>query len=372
MTSIEDLFPVEHSIHQLMEVERELDARIIRRQLSIADASFKTNRVKRVLKVEPSHHVERYGESFLWTLTINGLLDQSQSQHHMVSKPTKPVARSFSSLLNKLVVVATGEDGASRVIFEWTKTPSGLEVEHFEIRETSAVVERIELKIILQVDSQPERFRVSQELQAIAQTETGTTPQLVLAIWQYVKAKKLQESDEKKIFGCDDTLRQLFGISRASFSDIPTLLRPHMLPLEPIELGPYVIDLRTEEGITSSGDLDVGDSDEWEVPIEVDEPGKPRIGSAGVVAMQREVSQLEQKLTDATKALYASRQHEEILLRFAKDPIGTLQQLMAVQTADKAMLLGEPSFTVNDLLSSSTFSGEEMERIVTYYTNTVL
>lgn len=371
---------------RLLDFERELDWKIVRKQTQIADAAFKVSKVKRTLKVYVSHQAENqpsFGMATTpetppsWTLRIDARIESYGRQGRSATRP-------FSHFLRSVVVEmgdaggdegmdmdtdeGEGEDkhkdkddkreqrgarrGAASVV-EWNKTATTGETDGFEIRRIGAV--DVPVRILLRLDYQPERFRLSPELASVVDLELATRPQVVLALWQYIKLHRLQESEERKVVNNDATLQRLFGVEKMTFSEIPARLDPHLLPPEPIELH-YVVAVGRVEG-----------SAIWDIDVELDDPAKPRPISANLVAQQREIALLEQKIAEVMTALRASAVHERVLRSFARDPVECVRKLVAAQCADVEVALGEPSITLDDLSRAQNFDSEDIERAVSLF-----
>lgn len=282
-----------------------------------------------------------------WTLRLDARLEAYGRQG-------KTSHRAFSTFLRSLVI-QLGDGRRPEDLIEWHKTAATPETDGFEVRRAGTT--DVPAKILLTLDYQPERFRLSPPLAHVVDLELATKPQVVLALWQYIKLHKLQESDEKKVVNNDDTLRALFACDKMSFSEIPARLEPHLLPPEPIELE-YLVAVERPEG-----------SAIWDIDVEIDDPSKPRPISANLVAQQREISLLEQRISEVSTALRAATVHEHLLLQFAEDPVGCIRRLMAAQCADLEVAAGEPAITLSDLERARNFDTEEIERAVTLFVN---
>ena len=60
-------------------------------------------------------------------------------------------------------------------------------------------------------DEQPERLKLSQELQDIIDMEEATRSEIISALWDYAQTKGLQEDHEKRLVRCDAKLRNVFA-----------------------------------------------------------------------------------------------------------------------------------------------------------------
>lgn len=363
-----------------------------------------------MLKVYVSHACEEQDEGRTsWTLRIDARLESFGRQGRSVTRPFSHFIKSIVVVLNDAAPsnmdVVEDNGGSSRLeetTLEWTKGPATAETDGFEIKRVGN--RDVAVKIVLKLEYQPEKYRPSPELKEIVDLELATRPQIVLAIWQYIKLHRLQESDEKKIVNCDEQLQRLFGVERMSFSEIPARLDPHLLPPLPIELDylitvnkplssstnnttlpchPFIANPNVLGSPNSSGSNNANNNGSgsgtgsingsnpacWDIEVEVDDPSKSRPASANVVAQQREIALLEQKIAEVTTALKASTHHQRTLLSFASDPVRCVQRLMKAQCAEQQCALGEPAITLNDLNSAQTFNTDEIERTVSIFSN---
>lgn len=58
-------------------------------------------------------------------------------------------------------------------------------------------------------DEAPERFRLSKELAELLDTEEDDRASIIYGIWEYVKAMELQQDDEKRLVQCNERLRDV-------------------------------------------------------------------------------------------------------------------------------------------------------------------
>jgi SWI/SNF-related matrix-associated actin-dependent regulator of chromatin subfamily D len=309
-----------------------------------------------MLKVYISHHAENQAGFGMvtdvdsppcWTLRVEARLELFGRQGRTQVKP-------FSHFLKSMVVQLGDGTGPGQLI-EWIKNSNTQETDGFEIKRTGTT--NTPVRVVLRMDHQPEQFRVSPELAQIIDPESKTKPKIILDIWHYIKEHKLQESDEKKIVQNDETLRRIFGCDKMSFAEIPAKLSPHLLPPLPIELE-YFISVDRVEG-----------SAIWEVEVELDDPAKPRQMAPALVAHQRELALLEQKIGEVGSALKASAIHERNLNNFATSPVETMRRLMEAHIEDHEIAMGEPHITTEDLMRAGSFDNEELERAISVFSS---
>lgn len=65
------------------------------------------------------------------------------------------------------------------------------------------------ITINLHRDENPERYQVSHALADILDVSASTRAEAVMGVWEYIKAMKLEEDEEKRQFECDDRLKKV-------------------------------------------------------------------------------------------------------------------------------------------------------------------
>lgn len=86
-----------------------------------------------------------------------------------------------------------------------TILPSSADFDSLEYERQSD--ENLNVTISLVRDENPERFKLSRELQEVLDTEEEDRAGTVMGIWEYVKALGLQQDEEKRAIQCDDRLK---------------------------------------------------------------------------------------------------------------------------------------------------------------------
>lgn len=67
--------------------------------------------------------------------------------------------------------------------------------------------ENINCTINLYTDEIPERYQLSKELSAVLDTSEDDRASVVMGIWEYIKAMELAQDDDKRMIQCDDRLK---------------------------------------------------------------------------------------------------------------------------------------------------------------------
>lgn len=88
--------------------------------------------------------------------------------------------------------------------------PEAADFDSIEFSRQSSV--NLNATINLVRDETPERLRLSPELAAILDAEEETRPGIVVGLWEYVRAMGLQESEDRRAIRCDE---RLFAVCRS-------------------------------------------------------------------------------------------------------------------------------------------------------------
>ena len=93
-------------------------------------------------------------------------------------------------------------------VVEWIKTTGLADTDGFEVKK-SGTAANVPVKIYLNLDYAPEKFKLSEELSQLLGIHTDTKAHVIMALWQYIKIHKLQDADDKKIINNNDSLQKV-------------------------------------------------------------------------------------------------------------------------------------------------------------------
>ena len=82
----------------------------------------------------------------------------------------------------------------------------------------------------------PEKYKLSLALMEVLGIEVDTRSRIIVAIWHYVKDRKLQNPDDPCYFNCDPALRKVFGEDKMKFTMVSQKISHHLSPAQPIHL----------------------------------------------------------------------------------------------------------------------------------------
>ena len=225
---------------ELREVEKKLDYAMMRKRLDIQDTVNRYVKRQKTMRIWISNLCENQawqrppldGDSFdfdsgadaTYRVKIEGkVLDEpdddiveSGDEEETETKETKPkTQKKFSHYFKSISVEydKTKANGANPNIdpsmqIEWKKTPTSAEIDCLEF--TRKCDENLNIQFNLVRDEQLERYRLSQALAGTLDMEEADRAEVVMGIWEYVKAMGLQEDEERRHVRCDERLRQVY------------------------------------------------------------------------------------------------------------------------------------------------------------------
>ena len=231
----------------LREVEKKLDYAMMRKRLDIQDTVNRNVKRQKTMRIWISNTVENQpwqrpaldensfdfnsGADATYKVKIEGKIldepeddvlnsDDEQEDQEMVdpadSKPETErqqskhkFSHSFKSIsvefdkIRNTVGVNPNIDPSMQI--EWKKNPQSTEFDCLEF--TRKGDETLNITFNLVRDEQLERYRLSQALAGTLDMEEADRAEVVMGIWEYVKAMGLQEDEERRLVRCDERLK---------------------------------------------------------------------------------------------------------------------------------------------------------------------
>lgn len=224
---LDTVVPESRLYTELQTFEKRLDAIMLRKRLDIQEALAKPSKVTRVLSLSVYFAANDRSQALLsrrrfakqhttttrtlrifvsntstnqsmddsaenldneasvpsWTLRIEGRLLEPAN----AAGKSKQPGRKFSSFIKSLVV-EIGQDNTmyhEGNLVEWNKLPAAREFDGFEIKRQSD--RNTKVKIIITVDYQPERFRLSPPLASLLDIMEETRAGVISAMYHYIR-----------------------------------------------------------------------------------------------------------------------------------------------------------------------------------------
>jgi SWI/SNF-related matrix-associated actin-dependent regulator of chromatin subfamily D len=356
--ALERSIPAADHYNRLLATERKLDAAISRKRFDLQESLNRPNKVKRTLRIWCSNTCQDQAWQVMddginielnhfdfensaipgWTLRLEGkVLESDQLNQGEHSLPTPQ----FTDLLRTVVVEAAAplaDDAYSEgPLFEWHKTPQTIgqaplpSYPGMEFKRNGDM--ELDLKIMISLDFLPEKYKLSENLARLLDIQVETRPGIITALWHYVRLHKLQDSDEKRLIQCDQSLQDVFGVERIFFPKIPEMLNKFLEPVDPI-----VLEYRVRV------DKAVHYAVPWDIEIELDNPMRSQMAAALKnlsATAAGSMTHLDEDLASLITAIEHSVSKQEFMTSFSTDPSLFLQDWLDSQDHDLNVIMGE-------------------------------
>ncbi|PYH88532.1 hypothetical protein BO71DRAFT_391375 [Aspergillus ellipticus CBS 707.79] len=367
----------------LRDLEKRLDAAIVRKRLDIQDSISKSVKKYRTMRIWISNTAESQPwqtaapgnnpGSGRYKVRIEGrLLDddtdptapedsddeadddnndddamEQDGPNNTKKSSTKKPKQRFSHFFKSLTV---DFDKPATVMPEevkpvtWTKPqlpPNAVTLpptaDFDSIQFSRASQENLNVTVSLVRDETPERYKLSKELAEVLDVEEETRSGIVLGIWDYIRAMGLQEDEEKRLVRCDHRLRSIFGREQMFFPQIPESIGPHTSPIDPIRL-PYTI--RVDEDYHKDPTPTV-----YDIQVALEDPLRSKMlaltQNPQYTASMRQISTLDDQVALIVQALTHSRARHSFYTALSKDPATFVRRWINSQRRDLETILGE-------------------------------
>ncbi|KAF3917470.1 hypothetical protein ABW21_db0209358 [Orbilia brochopaga] len=409
--AVEEIAPLTASYNDIRAMERRLDAAITRKRLDVQDAvarTLKNHRIFRLFISNTAINQPWQGTSSLdetsfdfstdlipsFRMKIEGrLLDSEDGSTPLQSEVTagsaeaessaagadsgkdvkkedvklpKKLSQLFKSIRVELNRNTMDPSYAESSVIEWQKPPPAApakagapappQTQEFDGFEFERKLEMSALCTIQLVrDDQPERFRLSRELQAVLDTAEDTRPGIMLGIWEYAHLHNLQDRDERRSISCDDRLKKIFKMDRILLPQVPDLITPHLKPIEPITIK-YMI--KVDAAATTPVVYDV--------LLTEDEPLRLRMIKVLNAQMSspfhRNLVMEDDNIAVLVQAINHSKAKRDFWQSLGADPAAFIQQWVSSQRRDLEVILGEKGVDQEESRRAAFFQQETVSQ----------
>lgn len=149
---------------------------------------------------------------------------QSRSTRGGGSTKRKPVKKEKKTKTKKKSKAKVGSDDDSEV--EGEEKPEKEKKGGFHV----SLIKRYYSQTILTTSQKP--MNLSEPLSAMLGESQLSRPQTVKKIWEYVKARDLQDPSDKRNIRCDDAMRAVFKSDKVHMFTMNKLLAAHLYPAD--------------------------------------------------------------------------------------------------------------------------------------------
>lgn len=314
---VQEIVPEIHAYQEMLDLERRLDFNITRRTLDIKESMRRPAQVKKTLRIFLTNlfYTQQDGAPS-WELRVEGrLMDDTRS------------VRKFSSFFKSLVIeLDSSIYGPDNHLVEWHRTAATSETDGFQVRRPGDLP--VKCTILFQLEHQPPHYKIDPKLARLLGKQTDTRPAVINALWQYIKTKTLQDSNEREYINNDNYLAQIFECKRMKFSEIPAKLSNLLSPPDPIVIHHSIV--RPARNLTETQRETQRIDFEVEVEDHID---------AGILNHDtQEIKQLDEKVFGIVADIKRSVTNFGFFSDFSKDPQQSITKWLATQSTDLKLM----------------------------------
>lgn len=245
-------------------------------------------------------------------------------------------------------------------LIEWQKQPNVTnDFDSIEIKRKGDM--NVKSKIVLHLDSNPQKFKLSPALADLLDVKVETKPQIVMGIWNYCKNHKLQDVEDKRLIRCDNRLAQIFGYPQLHFSQLPELITQHLSRPDPIVID-YTI--RVDKPLTQSSKC-------YDIEVELDSIVRQKmLHVVSSTQTQKEIMGLDDKIVQCVQSINNSKIKRDFLMQFSKEPVEFINKWIASQARDLEVILGESKLNLEQIRQTDFYKQPWMKEAVFHYLTT--
>lgn len=222
-------------------------------------------------------------------------------------------------------------------------------------------------------DEYPERFRLSEALAGVLDTDEADRDSIIFGIWDYVKAMNLQQDEEKRLAQCDERLwavslpclfactitliigsfsayssnpkliswnEQVFHSDTFFFPEISKLIQPHLSPLPPVSI-PYTIRVDPQFHSSDSPPSSTSYLIPVSVPSSLLNQQFSLIHPPSFSQLLGELAEIDNEIAVLVQAIGRSKAKHAFMSEMSRDPVSCVNKWVSSQKRDLEMILGE-------------------------------
>ena len=345
------LLPESAIYSQLLEFEARVDAALARKKLDIQEVVRSPPPVQRILRMyvfntfanqvqnpnqgqnSPFQQFGHLQEPPSWTLRIMGrVLEPDDKEPEGNSTKLNPSLPKFSSFFKRITIQLDQSLYPDNHTIVWDGSRVANHVEGFEIKRRGDI--EFVAKIRLEMDYTPERFKLSAPLAELLGVEVDTRPHIIAALWQYIKGKKLQNPADPTLINCDPPLQKILKEERIKLASISGRLNPHLFAPQPVHL---------EHRMKLSGKMPASNAC-YDVGVNVPAPLLKEMSQFLTnIEKHRDIDLYDDLITNSIRKINEHRRRRAYFLGFSQSPVDFINGLIASQSRDLKMVVGQAS-----------------------------
>ncbi|ELQ74460.1 SWI/SNF transcription activation complex subunit [Trachipleistophora hominis] len=312
---------------KLRVLEMHLDKAVLKKKLLVEESHYK--RIKCAKRLRLFINFERFEDSFLLKLDGRVINDLTNTTELRMSDVLKNVCvkLDFEDKEEDSGKKIKSNDGSYvqpektvREFYEWRKSKNDM-LDCFELN-LEAKPEKI--TVLFEFENTFDRYKLISPVRQLFKKETETKTGLLIDIWKYIRLNRLViEADDFTVV-CDEKLKEIFGCDQFKILDMPELVSPLLLPLDPL-----ILEIPVQKNYTSNFDVPIDVDDFYEFPV---------------MYTNNVIFQLDQKIAGLFDILKRNNAKYEVLKKFAANPNSFINDWIIKQ----GHLLKESKFDVNN------------------------
>ncbi|KAF1845345.1 uncharacterized protein K460DRAFT_286553 [Cucurbitaria berberidis CBS 394.84] len=369
---------------ELREVERTLDATMMRKKLDVVDSKHHSRASRYgTMRIWISNTVDNQpwqssgidADAFdfesdtnaTYRVKIQGRLLNEQGDEGLEDEDDKdtdamdedgaedskpaPKPKVFSQYFTSMTIdfdraKSLQPDNFTQIEWKRPENPTAKESNFSELEFERKGDENINITINLQRYQNPEVFRLSKSLAELLDTDEEDRAGVLMGIWEYARSQHLQQDDDERKFACDAKLKALFGGQDSFyFPNLPQLIKPHLTTLPPVQLQ-YTIRV-DKDYITPAADSGKTASEPtiYDVQVALEDPMQPLfqdiLRRPDSIQTLQDIQKIDEQLVLLMGAIGQSKAKHAFFTSLSKDPVAFFKRWLSSQKRDLEVLLGE-------------------------------
>ncbi|KAJ3675766.1 hypothetical protein LUZ60_004808 [Juncus effusus] len=371
---VANLLPESALYTQLLEFESRVDSALTRKKIDIQEALKTPPSMQKTLRIyvfntSANQNPPRVPsqpktlETPSWSLKIIGRIldDPSETDPSGQIPKQNPNYPKFSTFFKRITISLDPNLYPDNPMIIWENARSAAPHEGFEIKRKGE--KEFTVNIRLDMNYTPERFKLSPPLMEVLGIETETRARVIAGIWQYVKAKKLQNPNDPSFFTCDPPLRRVFGEDKTKFSLVSQKISQHLSPPQPITLS-HKLTLTGQTGQTPSNPSC------YDITVDLPFPLQKEMGAfLANIEKHKDVEACDEVICASIKKIHEHRKRRAFFLGFSQSPVEFVNALIASQSKDLKVASGDANRNLEKERRADFYSQPWVEDAVIRYLN---
>lgn len=246
--------------------------------------------------------------------------------------------------------------GPDQHLVEWHRDRQSNETDGFQVKRTGD--RDVRCTMLFMINHDPPKCKLEPRLARLLALHTGTRPQVLYGLWQYIRTHRLQDPQERDVINLDPYLKQIFGANQIKFTEIPARLNPLLQSPDPIIIHHRIRCDPVDPKRQAMYDLDV----------EIDDISNPNFRNFLTSTNHSEdLSKLDHQVFEIIDQLKQVRNKHEFFDEFSNNPQQFIDKWLTSQSVDLKCIQGEPSKPSDEERKASFYKEDWMDEAVSRF-----